>query len=673
MPNIESHDKNYPNIPFFEDSKIKPGHKIKAEPTVFTFATALISLPFKAAKTIFRWVATSTTKHRESEGANKQQGNATNKLLKKLQDIAGNVNRFYIEKYGPTKTQKINERTFEITSDSKITGKIIFDDRSKYEGTFEEDLERGISGKGKMTTADNVTYEGSFKHGRLIEGTKTMANGSYAKGTFDDEGKLNGKGEQYLITKGIITSGTFKHGQLVEGTWINEKDGTSKGGTFKNGKLVTGYITGSDFFYNGIFDPNEKIIKGSIKSQKQVTSEGRFLHNKLDGKGTKTLRDGTIEKGNFKLNKLDGEGTKTFPDGTIYKGMFKNGKLLSGSVKMANGDTFTGDFITQRIKRKNGVTEEGIFLADKLIHGKRIRTVIFEGEPTNITFKGYFVNGILEGKGSMLFEDSIIEGDFSHGWLTKGTLRQINGSEVIEVRFVEDVEKGEKTITLPNGVVLGLLKPTLPLSTANHPEKFNFRPEEKVNIEEDSGTGKGVKDKRPSEVPLPAKEVPSQAKDLDLPPPPDFSFTPEEFNFKPKEKVNIIREKESETDKGVKEEHLSEVPLQVKDLLEDVPPPPPDFSFPSVEEKKSDKKVEKKKVEEKKVEEKKGSNLLKEIREGIKLKSVEKRESGTSKPGSTSPLSKGLNLENEVLRKFQLNQENADNKDQGTVDDDDWG
>jgi hypothetical protein len=448
MPEIynfhEYHHINLESIPIQKPNR--------AESKAFAFAVALIMLPFTAIKTVFRWAVTPIIKHNESEAANE--------LLKELEDTAGDVDRFYIKKHGSTRVQKMTEKTFEKKGDNKITGSIKFDDQSKYEGTFEEDLALGISGKGRVTMGDNVTYEGVFKHGQLIEGIKTMANGSYAKGTFNDKGNLDGKGKQYLISTGISNEGTFKNGKLVEGS-RQDSNGTLKTGTFDmtTEKLISGLIIGHNFYYEGIFDKNEYLLTGSMKTPEGLLYAGRLPNNKLDGEGTKILRDGTIEKGEFRKNKLDGEGTKTFPDGTIYEGTFKDGKLTSGSIKMPNGYTVTGDFITQKIKRKNGITENGIFSADKLIRGTRTRTVIDEGIPMNIMFTGNFINDALEGKGSMTFEgDSIIEGDFSQGWLTKGTLRQIGGSEVINGRFVEDVSEGQDTITLPNGVLFQIVK-----------------------------------------------------------------------------------------------------------------------------------------------------------------------------------------------------------------------
>lgn len=128
--------------------------------------------------------------------------------------------------------------------------------------------------------------------------------------------KLNNKDD----LRPVFTTGTFRHR-------VNR--------TSAFGSNV--YRIDKDYVYFGGFDakPNGTGVRASIDgSYLQI---GRFVNDKLYGRGLYITMAGSIEIGEFKDNKLDGNGVKycTWTK-TTYDGMFKDGSFERGYQKEAS-------------------------------------------------------------------------------------------------------------------------------------------------------------------------------------------------------------------------------------------------------------------------------------------------------------------------------------------------
>lgn len=142
----------------------------------------------------------------------------------------------------------------------------------RHEGVFRDRL---LHGKGKITYRDNWTEEGDFIRGRLWgAGRIQYSDGRTAEGDFVD-GRMSGQGKL---------------------TW---PDGRVHEGMFHNGSPAgPGRFLGA---------------KGEI-------SEGMFdSRGNLDGRGIRTLADGTKLFGEFRDNRPVGEVLVVKPDGAENK------------------------------------------------------------------------------------------------------------------------------------------------------------------------------------------------------------------------------------------------------------------------------------------------------------------------------------------------------------------
>lgn len=143
----------------------------------------------------------------------------------------------------------------------------------------------------KFTSAEGTVIEGSLKNGKLNgQVTETMANGmiiesEYKNGIFIRQTKI-------IFPKGEgMQVGVFLNGQLQQGTFVLPS----------------------------------------------ATSEGQFQNEQLNGPGTRTYMDGTIEKGNFKDDQLEGPGKIIFTNKNVAEGTFKNGEFQTGTVTYLDG------------------------------------------------------------------------------------------------------------------------------------------------------------------------------------------------------------------------------------------------------------------------------------------------------------------------------------------------
>lgn len=171
--------------------------------------------------------------------------------------------------------------------------------------------ERGelLEGKARYENSLGEIFEGTFYHGKLIEGKITLPNGTTAEGFFNGAGEtLHDSGK--MIIQGVFYEGFFENGFFVDGTitvpngdWMQSNSWIVKSFT-GNGKLTM---------------PTGEIHEGVFKNG--VLSNGRITY----------LGEGFIED-EFRNKEDNGEGKYSFTG----EGVFKDGQLIRGKRTWKN-------------------------------------------------------------------------------------------------------------------------------------------------------------------------------------------------------------------------------------------------------------------------------------------------------------------------------------------------
>jgi predicted outer membrane repeat protein len=171
--------------------------------------------------------------------------------------------------------------------------------------------------------SNQVIFEG-ISTDKVNKGTFYLENGKKLfKGTQDESGKFNGKGEFFWSNGNIYEDGIFEDGLLSGIGSIYYETGTRfMKGSFKKGKLDG---------EGEIYDKNDILFK-----------KGIFKNDKLNGKGELNYEKGkVIIRGNFIDDKLNGKGELNYEKGkVIIRGNFIDDKL-NGKCKIVNQDTYT--------------------------------------------------------------------------------------------------------------------------------------------------------------------------------------------------------------------------------------------------------------------------------------------------------------------------------------------
>lgn len=176
-------------------------------------------------------------------------------------------------------------------------GTLLFNDGSKYVGTFAEDK---IKGKGRLIYNDGDYYQGEF-----------------------DDNKPNGKGVLVRTTEFIVTyKGDFRDGL---------KDG------FGEERISDGS------YYEGQFIKDYKSGIGKFTWPDETVYQGHFNKNEIDGFGRMIYPENKIYIGNWKNNKIEGKGIFLWPDGKFYLGNYHSEKKNGfGIFLFTNGKRYEG-------------------------------------------------------------------------------------------------------------------------------------------------------------------------------------------------------------------------------------------------------------------------------------------------------------------------------------------
>eukprot|EP00794_Sanderia_malayensis_P017360 gene17360-19095_t len=189
-------------------------------------------------------------------------------------------------------------------------------------------------GRGQIKWKTGSTYEGEFVNGYFHGyGIMTFSNEPNGEERYEGdwvEGKMHGYGKM-----------TYRDGHDYVGHWENNM--RIGHGTYKSISKDRGLQT----IYVGNWSNDQKhgygVQEFIARGEKYI---GMWLNNQRHGYGIVVTVDGVYCEGRFVQNKLVGKGLLLSDDDTCYEGEFSADMQLSGKgvLTMPNGDYFDGQF-----------------------------------------------------------------------------------------------------------------------------------------------------------------------------------------------------------------------------------------------------------------------------------------------------------------------------------------
>ncbi len=232
----------------------------------------------------------------------------------------------------------------QFENDLAISGEILYEDGSKYIGTFNGGKKHGF-GEYIYLTGDR--YIGAYQNNLMNGiGTYFYKNGARYEGEFFND-NFHGEGAYYYSKESALKSfvGIYKNGIPYKGIF-----------TYSNGK---------------------PLHKGSYDNEGSLHGEGADYFYKEDGSLNGIL------KGNFKNGDCHGFCSELYADGSSFKGEYVNGERQGLGVLQTNYETHSGYF------DQNGLQGNGIFKESKL----------------NYEWEGPYENSKRNGQGVLTFLD----------------------------------------------------------------------------------------------------------------------------------------------------------------------------------------------------------------------------------------------------------------------------
>jgi hypothetical protein len=291
-----------------------------------------------------------------------------------------------------------------------------------------------VSGEGtlQMSGVMQWQFKGTFKEGRLLNGTVTFPNGEYTGALKDNLAEGQGV---YRYSSGVVVEGTFVAGRV-------------------NGEATMSYTDGSKYV-GPLSRRNEPQGKGRKTYANGGIYEGEFVDGVEQGQGTMTSPDGGSYKGAFLAGDFNGEGEMHYADGGTYVGGFRAGKRQGhGTLHSADGTEYVGDFVANlrhgmgRYVQANGDVFEGEWKNDTL-NGK------CQVNATVLQYSGSCVSGKFHGNGRLTMPDYFYEGAFVAGAKHGRGTERIANEEEYEGEFVQGQRegKGKLRVTSSEGKV----------------------------------------------------------------------------------------------------------------------------------------------------------------------------------------------------------------------------
>ena len=154
---------------------------------------------------------------------------------------------------------------------------------------------------------------------------------------------------------------------------LTYNDGSSISGVWKQGKIISGNLKFSGGEYTGYF--NSLYFEGA----------GTFMH-----------KSGDLKKGFWSRGKLNGPCEVILKNSSTYKGTFKD-DLLEGEGTIDTPTYSYSGFISKSLPEGEG-------------------SIIYKQKPAD--YKGFFIAGVINGKGVYRVNSDLFKGEFIHGKLT---------------------------------------------------------------------------------------------------------------------------------------------------------------------------------------------------------------------------------------------------------------
>ena len=178
-----------------------------------------------------------------------------------------------------------------------------------------------------------------------------------------------------------------------------------------------------------------KMIRGKFTFENGASEEGEFLEEELHGKGTK-------------IGAMDEDGDQIVREGEFINGDFVKGKLTYGALTQEG--EFSEGQLNGKGKRsyKDGDQHEGFFQEDDFIEGE----VVLHYENGSLQYKGEFVNGKMEGHGTLMFSSGAkYVGEFVDGNMEgSGKLTWPDGDFKSGIFEADEFMTGKVKITMRN-------------------------------------------------------------------------------------------------------------------------------------------------------------------------------------------------------------------------------
>lgn len=292
------------------------------------------------------------------------------------------------------------------------------------------------------------------------------------------DGKFDGNGT-YVCPNGDTYIGEFRGSKFNGYGTLRYKNGDTYDGGFRDGQFHgTGtYVYSDGTKYIGGFFYGKYRYEGILQYPDGMKYDGEFFNGMYNGDGTLCYADGLEYKGDFKDGKFDGKGILRYADGSEYEGIFKDGKYHGyGTLRYKNGDVkYEGNFEDGMYNGKGtlhclgGVRCIGIFLNGKqdgygilyypdgseykgnFLNGEFDGYGTLRDEHDNITYEGYFKDGMYNGKGTYVYSNDTYKGNFQDGKFDGyGTLHYKNG-DTYEGNFVNGMRNGDGILRYKNG------------------------------------------------------------------------------------------------------------------------------------------------------------------------------------------------------------------------------
>lgn len=276
-------------------------------------------------------------------------------------------------------------------------------------------------GQGSFSFDTGAFYDGGWENNKLegLGELKVPVEGTYS-GEFDDSLKSgNGK---FTWDDGDVYDGEWKNDQMNGQGEYKTSDDVIYSGTFKD----NGFYEGTCVFSNTTGDYNVTYKDGApynakISYKDGSSYDGGLVEGNLSGTGTMKLANGESYVGDFKDGKREGNGKYNWESGASYDGAWA-GDQMSGTgtysyadESYASGTFDKNEFISGSYYLKNDFGAYTFTITDK--------------EPTAVKME-------LEG-------GTVYEGDISDGELTgQANIKYSNGDT-----YSGNVTNGQKTKT----------------------------------------------------------------------------------------------------------------------------------------------------------------------------------------------------------------------------------